>query len=107
MNEAMLQELLERVRGRFYGKYRGTVTEVDAATMRVKAKVPSVLPTTATGWCMPCVPYAGPERRVGDAAGSRQRRLDRVRGRRSRRCPIWVGCYWHNGEIPSAAPAPA
>ena len=29
--------------------------------MRIKASVPSVLPGSATGWCAPCVPYAGPQ----------------------------------------------
>ena len=37
----------------------GIVTDVDASTMRIKAVVPSVLGETETGWCMPCVPYAG------------------------------------------------
>jgi hypothetical protein len=41
MNEMMLQDVLDHVRNRFYGKYRGTVTEVDAATMRLKANVPA------------------------------------------------------------------
>ena len=83
MNEELLQDLLERVRSRFYGKYRGTVTDVDASTMRVKATVPAVLPGGAiSGWCEPCVPYAGPQVGVPDAARGRQRRLDRIRGRR-------------------------
>ena len=41
-----------------YGKYRGTVTQVDAATMRIKAKV-TALDNVESGWAMPCVPYAG------------------------------------------------
>ena len=49
MNEMMLQDVLDHVRNRFYGKYRGTVTEVDAATMRLKANVPAVLPGAPTG----------------------------------------------------------
>ena len=36
MNDALMLEILERVRNRFYGKYRGTVTEVDAAAMRIR-----------------------------------------------------------------------
>ena len=34
---------------------------VDAATCRIKAKVPAVLGDAESGWCMPCVPYAGPK----------------------------------------------
>ncbi len=61
MNEDLLFELAERLQNRFYGKYRGTVTDVDAPTLRIKATVPAVLGTTPSGWCLPCVPYAGPD----------------------------------------------
>jgi uncharacterized protein involved in type VI secretion and phage assembly len=82
------------------------VTDVDASTMRVKANVPSVLGSTTSGWCEPCVPYAGPgvgfvllpevgsgvwvEFEGGDVSN-----------------PIWVGCYWREGEVPSDASATA
>ena len=105
MNEQAIVDILERIRYRFYGKYRGTVTDVDASTLRIKAKVPSVLGEQATGWCMPCVPYAGPS--VGFAflpetgAGVW---IEFEGGDVS--YPIWTGCYWRTGEIPSdAAPA--
>lgn len=97
-----LLELAERLRGRFYGKYRGTVTDVDSSTLRLKANVPSVLGDTPTGWCMPCVPYAGPQ--VGIAflpevgAGVW---IEFEGGDVS--YPIWSGCYWRADEIPSDA----
>jgi len=59
MDEGAILDVIERIRNRFYGKYRGSVTDVDAATLRIKAKCPSVLGEQTTGWCMPCVPYAG------------------------------------------------
>ena len=104
MNDALLQDLLEQIKGRFYGKYRGVVTEVDAATMRIKANVPSVLPGSPTGWCSPCVPYAGaqvgflmlPE--VGSGVW-----IEFEGGEVS--YPIWTGCYWSAGDVPSAAAA--
>lgn len=102
MNEHELLELAERLRGRFYGKYRGTVTDVDASTLRIKANVPSVLGGVPTGWCMPCVPYAGPQ--VGFAflpevgAGVW---IEFEGGDVS--YPIWSGCYWRSDEIPSDA----
>ena len=65
---------------------------------------PTVLGDVETGWCMPCVPYAGPQCRLRLSARGRQRRLDRVRGRR-RLLPIWVGGYWRDGEYPSDAAA--
>lgn len=105
MNEQATLEILERFRNRFYGKYRGTVTDIDSSTLRIKAKVPSVLGEQATGWCMPCVPYAGPN--VGFAflpeVGSGVW-IEFEGGDVS--YPIWTGCYWRVGEEPSdAAPA--
>lgn len=103
-NQLML-DLLERVRYRYYGKYRGAVIEVDEATMRIKAKVPAVLGAQPTGWCMACVPYAGPA--VGIAflpeVGSGVW-IEFEGGDVS--YPIWTGCYWRVGEQPEdAAPA--
>jgi len=102
IDDQTLLELVERMRGRFYGKYRGAVTDVDDGTLRIKAKVPSVLGDTKTGWCMPCVPYAGKE--VGIAflpeVGSGVW-IEFEGGDVS--YPIWVGCYWRSGETPSEA----
>lgn len=105
MNEQTIMDILERFRNRFFGKYRGTVTDVDAGTLRIKATVPAVLADQPTGWARPCVPYAGdgvgmaflPE--VGSGVW-----IEFEGGDVS--YPIWVGCYWRDGEQPSdAAPA--
>src|ERR1700684_4131918 len=105
MSDPLLQEVIDQIRSRFYGKYRGVVTDVDASTMRIKAAVPSVLPQGGTGWCMPCVPYAGPQvgflmlPEVGSGVWIEFEGGDVF-------YPIWVGCYWRVGELPSdAAPA--
>jgi uncharacterized protein involved in type VI secretion and phage assembly len=103
-DDRVLEELVERLRSRFYGKYRGIVVDVDASTMRVKALVPSVLGETETGWAMPCVPYAGsnvgfaflPE--IGSGVW-----IEFEGGDVS--YPIWVGGYWFGGEVPSDAAA--
>jgi uncharacterized protein involved in type VI secretion and phage assembly len=102
MNEQALNDILDRLRNRFFGKYRGTVTDVDAGTLRIKANVPAVLADQPTGWCMPCVPYAGdgvglaflPE--VGSGVW-----IEFEGGDVS--YPVWVGCYWRDGEQPSDA----
>lgn len=102
MSDPLLQDLMDRVRNRYYGKYRGVVTDVDASTMRIKAAVPAVLPQTGTGWCMPCVPYAGPQvgfvmlPEVGSGVW-----IEFEGGDVS--YPIWVGMYWSSGDIPSSA----
>jgi uncharacterized protein involved in type VI secretion and phage assembly len=95
-------DLLDRVRSRVFGKYRGVVTEVDADTLRIKAKVPAVLGEQATGWCRPCVPYAGPN--VGFAFLPEEGAgvwIEFEAGDVS--YPIWSGCYWREGEQPPDA----
>jgi phage baseplate assembly protein gpV len=105
MNEQALMDVLDRLHNRFYGKYRGTVTEVDAATLRIKAKLQGALSGRTTGWCAPCVPYAGDG--VGIAflpevdAGVW---IEFEGGDTS--LPIWTGCFWFDGQAPSdAAPS--
>ena len=89
----------EQARAYYYGKYRGIVTQVDAKTCRIKAQVPSVLGDVESGWCLPCVPYAGPQ--VGIAflpeTGSAVW-IEFEGGDVS--FPIWAGCFWRDGEPP-------
>ncbi len=96
--------LPEQARARFYGKYRGIVSAVDAGTCRIKAKVPAVLGDADSGWCMPCVPYAGPK--VGFAFLPEEGSCVWVEfegGDVS--FPIWVGCFWRDGEPPPSVGA--
>ena len=99
-----LEDLLEHLRSRFYGKYRGVVTDVDASTGKIKATVPAVYGDVESGWCMPCVPYAGPKvgivflPEVGSAVW-----IEFEGGDVS--YPIWTGCFWRDGEVPSDAGA--
>jgi phage baseplate assembly protein gpV len=94
----------DEARARYYGKYRGIVSAVDAATCRIKAKVPAVLGSADSGWCLACVPYAGPQ--VGIAflpeIGSGVW-IEFEGGDVS--YPVWAGCYWRDGEPPSDAAA--
>ena len=99
MNEQIVNEIIERLRNRFYGKYRGTVTDV-GDDGRIRAVVPAVLGDQKTGWCLPCVPYAGDQAGIAflpevDAGVW----IEFEGGDVS--YPIWVGCYWHQGEIPN------
>ncbi len=104
MTDALLQDLLDYVRSRYFGKYRGVVIDVDASTMRIKASVPSVLGGVTSGWAAPCVPYAGPQvgfmmlPDVGSGVW-----IEFEGGDVS--FPIWTGCYWNSGDIPSTAAA--
>ncbi len=97
-----LEDLLEQLRTRFFGKYRGIVSDVDASTMRIKAKVPSVLGETTTGWCMPCVPYAGPDVGIAFLPESGSGVWIEFEGG-DVSYPIWTGGYWREGEVPADA----
>jgi uncharacterized protein involved in type VI secretion and phage assembly len=101
-DDGSIEDLLDRVRTRFYGKYRGIVSDVDPGTMRVKALVPAVLGDAETGWAMPCVPYAGPKTGFAflPAVGSGVW-IEFEGGDVS--YPIWVGGYWRTGEFPQGA----
>jgi uncharacterized protein involved in type VI secretion and phage assembly len=95
-------DLVDHVRTRFYGLYRGIVTDNNDPDSlgRVQAQVPAVLGEIDTGWAMPCVPYAGdgvgiaflPE--VGSGIW-----IEFEGGDVS--YPVWVGCYWRASELPS------
>ncbi len=86
---------------RFYGKYRGVVTnnQDDRELGRIRAQVPGVLGDVETGWAMPCVPYAGDGSGCftvpPEGAGVW---IEFEGGDVSR--PIWSGCWWGDGQIP-------
>jgi hypothetical protein len=87
---------------RFFGKYRGKVTDNMDPLMqgRIRAKVPAVFGEEETGWALPCSPYAGSgvgfffvppvdsnvwiEFEGGDGD-----------------YPIWTGGFWGVGETPA------
>lgn len=104
IDERALLDVLERMRNRFFGKYRGVVVDVDVSTLRVKASVPAVLGDQPTGWARACVPFAGPSMGfaflpdVGTGVW-----IEFEGGDVS--LPIWAGCFWHDGEMPSDATA--
>lgn len=101
MNDDLLHDVADQLRHRFYGKYRGVVDETDPKTMRVKATVPAVLGESST-WCDACVPYAGtdvgfcflPEPGSGVWIEFEAGDVE---------YPIWSGCFWFSGEVPSDA----
>lgn len=100
--EKLVVELAEYVRSRFFGKYKGIVSNVgDPEKMgRIKANVPEVYGTEESPWALPSLPFAGdnygfvllPE--VGNGIW-----MEFEAGDVSR--PIWTGCWWANGELPA------
>ncbi len=105
MNSDVIEQLLDFVRSRYFGKYRGTVTDNSDSTGRgrLQVRVPAVLGDLQV-WAMPCVPYAGsgvgfyslPESGTGVW-------IEFEGGDPS--YPIWVGCFWADGELPDDSDA--
>ena len=91
-------------RQRFYGKYRGLVTDnQDPDNLgRLRARVPKLLNDIETGWALPCVPYAG------DGVGfymipavNAAVWIEFEDGDIS--LPIWAGCFWSSSQLPENA----
>jgi|SRR5688572_17007383 len=87
----------------FLGKYRGKVTDIaDPSKIgRIKAQVPDVTGSGATGWAMPCVPFGGASMgffalpKVGAGVWIEFERGDPD-------YPIWTGCWFGaEGDLPS------
>lgn len=99
--ERLVVQIAERERDRFYGKYRGIVTDVDdpEGMARLRAQVPAVLGELDSPWALPCTPYAGDG--VGFHAvppvGSGVW-IEFEAGDTSR--PIWSGGWWARNEPP-------
>jgi uncharacterized protein involved in type VI secretion and phage assembly len=87
----------------FFGKYRGTVTDIQDPLMmnRVRAKVPDVMGDLESGWAMACLPFAGSGMglfglpKVGAGVWIEFEHGDPD-------YPIWAGCW-----IGSASEAPS
>jgi uncharacterized protein involved in type VI secretion and phage assembly len=86
---------------RFYGKYRGVVTDnKDMNGLgRIRVKVRDVLGDKESGWAMPCVPYAG--KGVGLYLIPPENAFVWVEFEHGDSdYPIWCGCFWGPGEVP-------
>ena len=99
--EEMLVGIAETMRSRFYGKYRGTVVDVNDPDNlgRITANVPEILHEETSPWALPAVPFAGPSHglvlipEVGDGVW-----IEFEGGDPSR--PIWTGGWWAKNELP-------
>ncbi len=97
---------------RFYGKYRGVVTENDDSDAnrgkklgRIKAKVPDVFGDEESGWAMPCVPYAG--KNVGMFFIPPKDSFVWIEFEHGDpEYPIWSGCFWGENEVPVSQYSP-
>jgi uncharacterized protein involved in type VI secretion and phage assembly len=91
----------------FFGKYRGKVeSNTDTKNLgRIQVSVPLVLGDCKQAWALPSVPYAGsqigfffiPPLGANVWVEFESGNID---------YPIWTGCFWGDGELPSTASAP-
>jgi uncharacterized protein involved in type VI secretion and phage assembly len=99
--ERLVVELAEQARTRFYGKYRGVVTDVDDPENmgRIRANIPEVLNDVESPWALPCTPYSGDGTGVYTippvGAGVW---IEFEAGDPSR--PLWTGCWWGRNQLP-------
>ena len=107
MPDDRVDALLDHATRRFYGKYRGVVTDNRDPNSRgrLQVSVPAVM-GEAPVWAMPCVPYAGQD--VGfyampDVGAGVW--VEFEAGHAS--YPIWVGGFWGDGQIASAEASPS
>lgn len=92
----------------FYGKYRGTVTDINDPLMmgRVRATVPDVMGDLDSGWAMPCFPFGGSGigffalPTVGAGVWIEFEHGDPD-------YPIWTGCWYASvADVPTEVLAP-
>ena len=57
----LLQQLARESQQRYYGKYRGFVTDNQDPDQRgrIKVTVPSIFSSEETFWALPCSPFGG------------------------------------------------
>jgi hypothetical protein len=103
--EEILARLIERVEARYFGRYRGQVTDnSDPDNLgRVKAKVPKVLGDEETGWALPAFIYGGAAGQgffaVPDIGAGVW--IEFEGGDLS--YPLWTGTWYTSGAIPESA----
>ncbi|MEM8840503.1 MAG: phage baseplate assembly protein V [Pseudomonadota bacterium] len=99
--QRLVAGFIEDFQSKKYGKYAGTVTDVDDPEQmgRVRATVPRALGDSVTPWALPCTPYAGPDQGlfavppVGSGVW-----IEFEEGNVER--PIWTGAWWPRGDTP-------
>jgi Type VI secretion system/phage-baseplate injector OB domain len=104
-SDEILARLVERVESRYYGKYRGQVSDnSDPDDLgRIKAKVPRLLGDEETGWALPAFAYGGASEQglflVPDVGAGVW--IEFEGGDLS--YPVWTGTWFTSGDIPESA----
>lgn len=103
-SDQLLADVHQRQSSRYYGKYRGIVSDIgeneEGVPCCIKAKVSDIYHEDESPWALPCVPFTGkgagfvflPE--VDDNVWIEFEAGDIAR-------PIWVGGWWPRGKRPA------
>ncbi len=103
--DEVVARLVERVEGRYFGKYRGQVTDNNDPNNlgRLRAKVPRVLGDEESGWALPAFIYGGSSEQglfaVPDIGAGVW--IEFEGGDLS--YPVWTGTWYSDGAIPESA----
>jgi uncharacterized protein involved in type VI secretion and phage assembly len=96
----ILEAIVRRQRGRYYGKYRGLVADnLDPDKRgRLKVRVPSVLGEVTSDWALPCFPYGGAADLgfIAVPPVGAMVAVEFMEGDLS--APIWTGAFWRSAD---------
>lgn len=95
------EDLYSALQDQFFGKFRGEVVsnEDDRGRGRLEVRVPTVMGAQPI-WALPCVPYAGPGEGLFAMPPVGAKVWIEFEGGDTN-FPIWVGCFWGDGQIDS------
>ena len=101
----ILAQLIERVEGKYFGKYRGVVTDnQDPDNLgRIKAKVPRLLAEEELGWALPAFIYGGKSDQGFYAVPDVDAGVCIEFEGGDLSYPIWTGTWYTSGAIPESA----
>lgn len=105
--EELVAQLVQEVRGKAYGKYRGFVSDNADPEKRARLRlvVPSVLGAEVTAWALPCLPFGGLADQGFFAVPEIEAQVwvEFEEGDLSQ--PIWTGTFWQAAGDPPAEAA--
>lgn len=101
----VLAKLISKVDGRYYGKYRGIVTDNNDPDDlgRVKAKVPRLLNDEETGWALPAFCYGGLSEQGFFAVPDINAGVWIEFEGGDLSYPVWTGTWYSSNSIPESA----